>query len=112
MTSPIRKMLTLAALTATLVTVSGNVFADTRFQQTHPRREQVNNRLANQSRRINGELKEGEITKQQAAYLHHEDHQIRSEERFDARLNGGHITRAEQASLNQQENSVSNQIGK
>jgi hypothetical protein len=37
---------------------------------------------------------------------------IRSEERFDASLNNSHITRSEQISLNQQENSVSKQIGK
>src|ERR1035441_7347972 len=47
------------------------------------------------------------ITKAQAAKLHHQDHQIRKEERIMASQNGGHITKQEQRTLNQQENAVS-----
>ena len=72
----------------------------------------MNGRLANQNKRINNELKEGEITKGQAQKLHAEDHAIRKEERTMASTNGGHITKAEQRALNQQENQVSRQIGK
>lgn len=36
---------------------------DTAWQKDHPRREQVNNRLANQNKRIKTEVKEGEVTK-------------------------------------------------
>ena len=79
--------------------------------QNHPRREQVNDRLQNQNRRINREVREGEITKGQARQLHSEDRAIRSEERTMSKLNNGHITPAEQKSLNQQENAVSRQIG-
>jgi hypothetical protein len=57
-------------------------------------------------------VREGEITRDQAAKLHKEDHQIRQEERAMASQNGGHITRQEQKTLNQQENAVSRQIGK
>jgi len=85
---------------------------DTQFQKNHPRREQVNQRLANQNRRIDQKVKEGEMTKAQAAQLHKEDHQIRHEERTMAAQNGGHITKQEQHTLNQQENQVSAQIGK
>ena len=49
MTNSIQKLTTLAALAVTLVTLSGNVFADTKFQQNHPRRAQVNARLNNQN---------------------------------------------------------------
>jgi hypothetical protein len=87
-------------------------FAETQWERNHPRRDQVNDRLANQNRRINHELKEGEITKQQANQLHREDRAIRNEERTMAKFNGGHITRAEQKALNQQENAVSRQIGR
>lgn len=79
--------------------------------KTHPRRAEVNARLANQNRRINTERKEGEITGQQAAKLHAEDRQIRHEERQIAKKNNGHITKKEQMRLNQQENQVSEQIG-
>jgi hypothetical protein len=85
---------------------------DTQWQKDHPRREQVNNRLANQNKRIKQERREGEITKAQAQKLHAQDHAIRQEERAMASTNGGHITKAEQQALNQQENQVSKEIGK
>lgn len=85
---------------------------DTQWQKNHPRREQVNKRLAHQNKRINSEVNSGEITKTQAAALHKEDRQIRQEERDMASQNGGHITKLEQKTLNQQENKVSGQIGK
>jgi hypothetical protein len=81
------------------------------WAKNHPRRAEVNGRLENQNRRIDREYREGEITKGQAQELHHEDHQIRQEERDMASQDGGHITRQEQKTLNQQENGVSRQIG-
>jgi len=107
-----RKFLTIAAAGLFLSSVAATSMADTQWQQNHPRREQVNNRLARQNARIHTERKEGEITKGQAAKLHAEDHAIRQEERSMASTNGGHITKAEQRALNQQENQVSKQIGK
>ena len=50
------------------------------------------------------------MTKAQAAKIRKEDRQIRQEERAMASQNGGHITKREQRTLNQQENSVSRQI--
>lgn len=81
------------------------------WAKKHPRRKQVNQRLKNQDKRIHKEVKEGEISKGQAADLHKEDHQIRQEERDMASQNDGHITKQEQHTLNQQENQVSKQIG-
>jgi hypothetical protein len=75
-------------------------FAETQWERNHPRRDQVNDRLANQNRRIDRELKEGEISKHQA------------QERDMARVNGGRISKGEQKVLNQQENEVSRQIGR
>ena len=92
--------------------LAGSAHADTPWQKAHPRREQVNNRLANQNQRIHREQREGELTPAQAARLHREDRQIRQEERDMASQNGGHITRSEQRVLNQQENAVSRQIGR
>ena len=82
------------------------------FAASHPRREQVNERLANQNQRINRQLAEGHISVEQAARLHREDRLIRREERLMASLHGGHITRQEQRLLNRQENAVSRQIGR
>ena len=87
-------------------------FAETQWERNHPRRDQVNDRLSNQNRRINKELKEGEITKHQANQLHREDHAIRQEERTMSKFDNGHITKGEQKTINQQENAVSGQIGR
>ncbi|TFW07008.1 hypothetical protein E4K72_09460 [Oxalobacteraceae bacterium OM1] len=112
-TSTIRKSIALTTLVALFA--AGGAMAqdkDTKWEKQHPRREQVNKRLANQNKRIAEERKEGDLTKAQARKLHKEDHQIRQEERDMAAQNGGHITKSEQRVLNQQENAVSKQIGK
>jgi hypothetical protein len=94
-----------------LLTTATTASAATAWAHNHPRRAEVNARLANQNQRINAERREGKITKAQAQELHAEDQGIRADERFDASTDGGHITKAEQAQLNKQENSVSQQIG-
>ena len=106
------KAVVLTALVAVFARAAGSAMADTTWQKNHPRREQVNNRLNNQNKRIHNEVKEGEISKAQARNLHKDDHAIRQEERDMAKQNGGHITKSEQTVLNQQENGVSRQIGK
>jgi hypothetical protein len=112
MIKSVRTILTAAAATVALAGFAATASAETQWQKDHPRRAEVNARLKNQDKRINKEVKEGEITKGQAAQLHKEDHAIRKEERAMASTNGGHITKAEQKALNQQENQVSKQIGK
>ncbi len=105
----------LCILAFSVVLVGGQVVsaaAETQWERNHPRRDQVNDRLENQNRRINREVREGEISRSQANKLHREDHAIRQEERTMARQNNGHITRTEQKALNQQENAVSRQIGR
>jgi len=79
-------------LFAVAVAFAGSAFAqapapagDGQWAKSHPRREEVNARLAN--------------------------HRIRMEERAMASTNGGHITKTEQRALNQQENQVSREIG-
>ncbi len=85
--------------------------AETPWERRHPRRDQVNDRLENQNRRIRQEVKEGDLTQQQAAALHKDDQEIRQEERDMAKLDKGHITAMDQKALDQQENAVSRQIG-
>jgi uncharacterized protein HemX len=89
---------------------SAPAFAD--WQQSHPRRAEVNHRLANQDHRINQERRNGQISRAQAHQLHRDDHQVRREERLMASQDGGHITRADQRALNQQENHISHEIGR
>jgi len=101
----------LAVIGVTLASGVVDASAST-WNQRHPRRAEVTHRLANQNRRINRELREGEISRGQARRLHGEDRFVRREERFMASQHHGHITRAEQRALNQQENGISRQIGR
>jgi hypothetical protein len=105
-----RKAIMLVIATASFAGLGSAASAAT-WEQTHPRRTEVNGRLAHQDRRIHNEMRNGEISHGQAAALHRQDHQIRQEERLMASQNGGHITRSEQQVLNRQENQVSREIG-
>ena len=79
------KTLVAAALLSVLASASFAQSAasspDTTFQKNHPRREEVNARLANQNSRIKTEVGEGDMSKAKAARLHKDDRQIRQEER-------------------------------
>jgi len=107
----------IAAFALSLLAAGGSAMAhgqdkDSKWETNHPRREQVNERLARQHKRISQEAREGELSKSQAHALRQDDRKIRQEERDMAAQNGGHITVAEQKVLNQQENQVSKKIGK
>ena len=107
-----KRALTLAIGLALIGGSIGAAAASTPWQRSHPWRVQVNHRLANQNRRINAELRRGEITPWRARALHREDRAIRHEERVMAGLNHSHLTPAEHRALNQQENAVNRQIGR
>ena len=108
-----RITMTLAALATVGTLLSAPVLAqETQWQKDHPRREQVNDRLANQNKRITKERKEGEITKAQAKNLRANDKTIRGEEKAMASQDGSHITKTDQKALNQQLNQNSQAIGK
>jgi hypothetical protein len=98
----------LATLGASFTSAS----AETLWQANHPRRVEVNSRLATQNFRINQGVAYGTLSPLQAQQLHAEDRAIRMEERTMAGFHGGHLTGAEQNALNQQENVVSRQIGR
>jgi hypothetical protein len=100
---------TLSLCVLSLVALDQSALAD--WAAHHPRRAEVNHRLANQDRRINRERREGELSVGQARQLHNEDRFVRKQERFMAAQNHGHITASQQRSLNQEENGVSRQIG-
>ena len=110
MTNHLKPFLCAVAAIAVLGASSAS-FAETQWQKDHPRRTEVNGRLKNQNRRIHNEVKEGEMSHSQAAQLHHDDTQVRQEERDMASQDNGHITKQEQRTLNQQENGISRQIG-
>jgi hypothetical protein len=106
-----KKIILVAAMLLGVATVN-SVSAQTTWQYHHPRRAEVNHRLANQNARIHHERSEGELTARQAHRLHRDDRAIRGEERAMARAHHGHISRGEQRMLNRQENGVSRRIGR
>ena len=101
----------IAAVAALALSFAGSASAQTHWDATHPRRAEVNHRLANQDHRIHQEVREGDMSHGEAARLHRDDRQIRQEERDMASQDRGHITKREDYALNQQENHVSRQIG-
>jgi len=82
------RLATVAFASTVLMGAAAPAFAESEWDATHPRRDEVNDRL------------------------HNQDHRIRNEERRMAARDGGHITRADQHILNRQENRVSHQIGR
>lgn len=101
-----RTCILLAAAAGTLATTAAPAFAG----GYHPRRLEVKGRLYNQNRRINAGVRDGQLTRQEAHQLRSNDRGIYREQREMAHLDGGHITKADQRSLNQQENANSRDI--
>jgi len=85
--------------------------AQTGVDQTHPRRAEVNARLAHENHRITTERREGQISKVKAPRLHGKAHLVRVQERRMAARHGGHVTRAEKLKLNHEENHLSRHVG-
>lgn len=84
--------------------------ATTAYQAHHPRRAEVNARLAHENMRINRELRAGAISPRQAHILHSKVHAICKQEQVFAASHNGHITRHQQHVLNREENALSGQI--
>ena len=84
--------------------------ATTPWQAHHPRRVEVNHRIAHLNRSIRVERRDGELTAARARRLHERAHLVRVQERHDARTHGGHITRREQVRLNREETGVRRHI--
>jgi hypothetical protein len=93
-----------------LALLGGSAAQANEWDWSHPRRAEVNARLDHQQDRIVDGLHDGELSAGQAHRLHEEDAAVRLEERADAAVNGGHITRGEQRTINVQEDAVSRQI--
>jgi hypothetical protein len=104
------KLLFSALFVAFLGIANISMAQDGSFAKNHPRRAEVNQRLNNQDRRINHDVRDGDMSRRQANHLHQRDHQIRKEERRMASRHDGHITKREQNRLNHQENHMSRRI--
>ena len=80
------------------------------FAKNHPRRNEVNKRVANQRARINQGEKSGKLTPAHAKQLDANDKAIKQQEHADVKANGGYLTKPEQKQLNQEENANSTLI--
>ena len=80
------------------------------FAKHHPRRGEVNDRVAEQRSRIQRGLKSGQLTPAQAKQLEANDRSIKQQEHADVRANGGYLTKAEQKQFNQEEHANSTLI--
>ena len=107
-----KKNVILAAMGLVMaVTAATGASAETRFDQTHPARAEVNGRLNHETHRIVVARRGGEIRKVKAMRLHARAHMIRVHERRMAARDGGHITRAEKLRLNHEEHRLSRHAG-
>jgi small-conductance mechanosensitive channel len=105
------KIATVALGLAVVLGGAASASADTNWQANHPRREEVNDRLARQNHRITVERRDGELTRGQAHALRVRDRTIRAQERVLASEHHGRLTRGEQRRLNREENGVGRRIG-
>ena len=107
-----KRNILLAAMTLVIAGAGATgASAQTRFDQTHPRRAEVNARLGHENHRIVTERREGEISKVKAMRMHAKAHLIRVQERRMAARHGGHITQFEKARLNREENRLGRHTG-
>ncbi len=81
-----------------------------RFARQHPRRNEINERIARQRSRINQGVASGKLTQTQATQLRADDNAIKQQEQADVKANGGYLTKTEKRQLNQEENANSTLI--
>ena len=108
-------MKTLIATTFAMFIISASFAQGPGHQPTHiknhPRVNQVNRREDNQEKRINTERRDGKISGAQARQDRRNVRTINQEKHDMRKEDNGHLTKADQRSLNQQLNKNSKQIG-
>jgi hypothetical protein len=76
----------------------------------HPRVNQVNRRETRQQKRIGNGIKNGTLTSKQATHLEKRETAVQNREQADMAKHNGHLTKAEQAGINRQQNRISRSI--
>jgi hypothetical protein len=102
----LRHLLIVAAGVATFVGAATSASATTEWQHNHPARVEVNHRRGYLNGDIQNARRDDHLTRLQALRLHVQANQVRYQERVFSHHNGGHLTLAEQARLNQDENHI------
>ena len=102
------------ALTQQQNQLSNQIYKDKHnaaVQNSDPASE-VGKRAENQQDRIAQGVKSGQLTAGETAKLESRESAINKEVAADRAANGGHLTKAEKAQVNQQQNKMSNKIYK
>ena len=86
------------------------VFAQTDFDPGHPRVNEVDNRLQDQSARTQAGVANGTITKKQARRDKRRDKRVARQAARDEAKQNGHLTKGEQVHMNHELNNNSNDI--
>ncbi len=81
-----------------------------KIDPNHPRVNEVNAREQNQQNRIANGVKSGELTPRETVKLEKQQQKIVREEKRDMAKHNGHLTKAEQAKLNREQNRASRNI--
>jgi hypothetical protein len=76
----------------------------------HPRVNEVNAREQNQQNRIANGMKSGQVTPKEGAKLERQQQHIVNQEKKDMAKDNGHLTKADQAKLNKEQNKASKNI--
>jgi hypothetical protein len=95
-----------AAQTATSTSGAGPGVVD----PGHPRVNQVNRREGRQQKRIGNGVANGTLTSKQATHLEKRETAVQNREQADMAKHNGHLTKAEQAGINRQQNRISRSI--
>lgn len=90
--------------------MAGTAVTGASAETLHPRREQVNERSVHQMHRIHEARREGEIGGRKAWRLEKAEYRVQAQEHRMAYRHHGHITRAEQARLNHEQNRINRHI--
>ncbi len=80
------------------------------YDPNHPRVNQVNSREQNQQNRIANGIKSGAVTPKEGAKLERQQNRINNQEKKDMAAHNGHLTKANQAQLNREQNRASKNI--
>jgi hypothetical protein len=99
-----------AAQTATTTTTSGAGAGV--VDPGHPRVNEVNQREANQQKRIANGINNGSMNAHETANVERREASVQNQEQADMAKHNGHLTKAEQNQLNRRQNRISHSIYK
>jgi hypothetical protein len=106
---PNNKVGLLGAAIIAVAGVAASAAAETTWQKNHPRQHAVLKGANVQTGRTHHALRAGQLTGNQAQKLNRENRAIKSEDRRDAKINGGFISKGQKNHMIQQQSGIRKQ---